>query len=156
MKAYPTGVLWIQFMDLVDIFKTGHRAQRTGSFEMYLKYVLEKQLYFPASMALSTNLLIEQELMTSVKNCRSAITHGRETDEVQRIIWLYSRPAFAHLKTELVHLYNQDDKMIIKELTDTRSKVDTTDVLNILQYIEEHGPFKTNSSHFVDISTGIS
>ncbi|CAL4123915.1 unnamed protein product, partial [Meganyctiphanes norvegica] len=50
-------------------------------------------------------------------------------------------PAFAHLKTEFVHLYNQEDKMIIKELTDTS---------------KEHSPFKTNSSHCVDISTGIS
>ena len=32
LKAYPTGELWIQFMNLVDNFKTGHRAQRAGSF----------------------------------------------------------------------------------------------------------------------------
>ena len=74
--------------------------------------------------ALPPDLVIEQVLMASLKKCRSGITHGRGTDEVQRLIWLYSRPAFAHLKTELVHLYNQDDKIIIKELKDSRIKLD--------------------------------
>ena len=82
--------------------------------------------------------------------------HGKGTDEVQRLIWLFSRPAFAHLKTELDQLYNKKEKMVIKELTASRIKEDTKDILNILQYIENHDPFKVQSLNLVDISTGIS
>ena len=200
LKVYPTGELWVQFMDLVDNVKTSHRAQRTGNSEMYFKSLQKKQPYFPASghnnygksvpifiqdmlslentnpeawkcyndgfffvrrsdrfwAALSPDLVIEQVLMASLKNCKSGITHGRGTDEVQRLIWLFSRPAFAHLKTELDQLYNQNEKMVIKELTASRIKEDTKDILNILQYIEDHDPFKVQSLNLVDISTGIS
>ena len=106
--------------------------------------------------ALSPDLVIEQVLMASLKNCKSGLTHGRGIDEVQRLIWLFSRPAFAHLKTELDQLYNKKEKMVIKELTASRIKEDTKDILNILQYIENHDPFKVHSLNLVDISTGIS
>ena len=106
--------------------------------------------------ALPPDLVIEQVLMASLKNCRSGITHGRGTDDVQRLIWLFSRPAFGHLKTEHEHLYKQDDNIITKELTESRIKEDTKDILNILKYLEEHNPFNTKSKYLVDISTGIS
>ena len=49
LKEYPTGELWVQFMDLVDNVKASHRAQRTGDFKMYFKSLQNKQPYFPAS-----------------------------------------------------------------------------------------------------------
>ena len=94
--------------------------------------------------------------MAALKNCRSGITHGRGTDKEQRLIWLFSRPAFARLKTELEQLYKQEDKIILKELTESRINEDTKDILNILEYIEEHNPFNVQSEYLVDISTGIS
>ena len=94
--------------------------------------------------------------MAALKNCKSGITHGRGTDQSQRLIWLFSRPAFAHLKTEHEQLYKQEDKIIIKELTESRINEDTKDTLNILKYIEEHNPFNVQSECLVDISTGIS
>ena len=89
-------------------------------------------------------------------HCKSGITHGRGTDELQRLIWLFSREAFAHLKNELEHLYKPVDKMIIKELTQSRIREDTEDILKMFEYIEENNPFNVKSEHFVDISTGIS
>ena len=46
--------------------------------------------------------------------------------------------------------------MVIKELTASKINEDTKDILNILQYIEDHDPFKFQSLNLVDISTGIS
>ena len=106
--------------------------------------------------ALPPDLVIEQVLMASLKDCKSGITHGRGTDELQRLIWLFSRAAFAHLKNELEHLYKPVDKMIIKELTQSRIREDTEDILKMFEYIEEHNPFNVKSEHLVDISTEIS
>ena len=200
LKAYPTGEIWIQFMDQIDEFKISHRAQRTGDATGYLNSLVKRQPNFPATghrnygksvpvftddtlslkdtnpeawkcfdegfffvrrserywAALPPDLVIEQVLMASLKNCKSGITHGRGTDELQRLIWLFSRGAFAHLKNELEHLYKPDEKMIIKELTSSRIKEDTKDILKTLEYIEEHDPFDVKCEHLVDISTGIS
>ena len=52
--------------------------------------------------------------MALLKNCKSGLTHGRGNDEVQRLIWLFSRPAFAHVKSKLDKLFDHDNKMIIK------------------------------------------
>ena len=60
------------------------------------------------------------------------------------------------MKTELEQLYKQEDKIILKELTESRINEDTKDILNILKYIEEHNPFNVQSEYLVDISTGIS
>ena len=60
------------------------------------------------------------------------------------------------MKTELEQLYKQEDKIILKELTESRINEDTKDILNILEYIEEHNPFNVQSEYLVDISTGIS
>ena len=187
-------------MDLVDNYKTGFRAQRTGNAKLYLKSLLKKQPFFPTSghnnygksvpifiedtlslentntdawkgfnegfffvrrsnkywAALPPDLVIEQVLMASLKNCKSGLTHGRGNDEVQRLTWLFSRPAFAHVKSELDKLYDHDNKMVIKELTKSSIQTYTADILKILNYIEEHNPFNVTSPDLVDISTGIS
>ena len=106
--------------------------------------------------AIPSDLLIEQELMASLKNTRTGLTHGRGLDEIQRLIWLYSRPAFAHIKNELNKLHKSTSAAIIKDLTDTRIKEDTKDILKILEYIEQHNPFAITSEYLVDISTGVS
>ena len=49
LKGHPTGEIWIQFTDLVDNYKTGFREQRTGNAKLYLKSLLKKQPFFPAS-----------------------------------------------------------------------------------------------------------
>ena len=127
LKARPTGEIWIQFTDLVDNYKTGFRAQRTVTAKLYLKSLLKKQPFSPASghnnygksvpifmddtlsledtnidawncfndgfffvrrsdkywAALPPDLVIEQVLMASLKNCRTGLTHGRGTDELR-------------------------------------------------------------------------
>ena len=93
--------------------------------------------------------------MASLKNCKSGLTHGRGNDEVQRLTWLFSRPAFAHVKSELDKLYDHDNKMIIKDLTNSSILAYKVDVLKIVNYIEEHNPFNVTSPNLVDISTGI-
>ena len=49
LKAHPTGELWIQFMDIVDLIRESHRAQRTSHFMLYLKSLQKRLPYFPAS-----------------------------------------------------------------------------------------------------------
>ena len=68
----------------------------------------------------------------------------------------FSRPAFAHVKSELDKLFDHDNKMIIKELTNSSIQTYTADILKIVNYIEEHNPFNVTSPNLVDISTGIS
>ena len=87
-------------------------------------------------VALPPDLVIEQVLMASLKNCRTGLTHGRGTDELQRLTWLYSRPAFAHVRSELDKLYHYDNKRIIKELTDSSIQAYTADILKILNYLD--------------------
>ena len=94
--------------------------------------------------------------MASMKDCRSGLTHARGTDEIQLLMWLFSRPDYAQLKVEHDLLNNKDDKTVIKELTQARIEEDTNDILKILKYIEEHNPFNVKSQYLVDISTGIS
>ena len=137
--------------DLIDIEHTNPEA-----YKMFVDgffFVRRSDRYWAA---LPPDLVIEQALMAALKNCRSGITHGRGTDEVQILTWLYSRPAFAQLKTELEHLFKHDSKFIIKELTDSRIKEDTKDIEKILEYFELHNPFKVESQHLVDISNGVS
>ena len=106
--------------------------------------------------AIPSDLLIEQELMASLKNTKTGLTHGRGIGEVQRLIRLYSLPAFAHIKNELNKLHKSTSAAIIKDLTDSRIKEDTKDILKILEYIEQHNPFAITSEYLVDISTGVS
>ena len=98
--------------DLVSLEHTNPKAYKC--FEDGFFFCQRSDRYWAA---LPPDLVIEQVLMAALKNCRSGITHGRGTDKEQRLIWLFSRPAFAHLKTELEQLYKQQDKIIIKELT---------------------------------------
>ena len=92
-------------------------------------------------VALPPDLVIEQVLMASLKNCRTGLIHGRGTDELQRLTWPYSRPAYAHVRSELDKLYHYENKMIIKELTDSSIQAYTADILKILNYLEDHNHF---------------
>ena len=74
---------------------------------------------------LPSDLIIEQVLMALLKNAKSGLTHGRGLEEIQRLIWLHSRPAFACLKYEFDQLYKNDNKHINIELTNNRIKEDT-------------------------------
>ena len=49
LKGHPTGEIWIQFTEMVDNYKTGFRAQRTGNAKSYLKSLIKKQPFFPAT-----------------------------------------------------------------------------------------------------------
>ena len=106
--------------------------------------------------AIPPDLVIEQVLMASLKNFRSGITHGRGLDETQRLNWLYSRPAFAHIKYELDKLFNHSNSYVNKELTNNRIKADSEAILKMLEYLKMCNPFTTNSNDLVDISTGMS
>ena len=200
LKNNPTGMLWVQFMDLIDLIRVSHRAQRTNDFMLFLKSLQMRLPYFPASghnnyamsvhiflqdmldlkdtnpraynlfnsgyffvrrsdrfwAAIPSDLVIEQVLMASLKDTKSGLTHGRGLEEIQRLNWLYSRPAFAHIKLELDQLYNNDNQHINKELTNIRIKEDNKAIHKIHDYIKEHNPFKYDNQHLVDISTGIS
>ena len=143
--------IMIFLQDLVELEHTNPNV-----YEMFLKgyfFVRRSDRYWAA---LPPDLVIEQVLMASLKDCRSGITHGRGTDENQILTWLYSRPVFAQLKIELDHLFKQDSKPIIKELTVKRVQVDTRDIGEVLEYLEQHDPFKAESQDLVDISNGIS
>ena len=141
----------IFLQDMIALKDTNLRAY--AQFNDGLYFIRRSDRYWSA---IPSDLLIEQELMASLKNTKSGLTHGRGLEEKQRLIWLYSRPVFAHIKSQLDNLHNNTSKDIIKDLTESRIKEDTKDISKILEYLEQHDPFAIDNEHLVDISTGVS
>ena len=130
-----TAILWMQYMDMVNLLQQFIRAERTGNWLLHLTTIRMMLPYFAASghnlylksahiylqnmlrlretnpdvheafmtgshtirrsnrywAGLSTDLVIEQVLMRSVKST-GGLTRGRGMTENQRALWLYSMP----------------------------------------------------------------
>lgn len=87
---------------------------------------------------LSTDLVIEQILMRSVKKSR-----GRGMEEVQRVQWFISMSARAEYSSSLQELtgtefYTSDQH---KQTIESRLKRDQHDIILILLFPEERNPF---------------
>ena len=103
---------------------------------------------------LSTDLVIEQALMRSVKST-GGLTRGRGINEVQRSIWLLSTPATAEINRAMQEFsgvkYHTSDQH--KEVSSTRIERDHRDALKIFEYLLDHNPFEFGTG-LVNISTG--
>lgn len=104
---------------------------------------------------LSTDLIIEQVLMRSVKTT-GGLTRGRGMTENQRLVWLLSMPACAEVNNSMQELTETRyaTSMQHKDLSKTRLTRDETDSRNILNFLVDRNPF-SNDTSLHNIATGI-
>lgn len=91
---------------------------------------------------LSTDLVIEQALMRSVKS-QGGLTRGRGMNEIQRLVWLLSMPACAQVNLAMQTLtgirYESSEQH--KELGKARQNRDMRDTYKLLATLKQWDPF---------------
>ena len=104
---------------------------------------------------LSTDLVIEQVLMRSVKTT-GGLTTGRAMGETQRASWLLSMPACAEINVAMQDLteINYETSEQHKEMFTARLKRDEKDSKTVLAYLQDRNPF-TDDISLRNISTGV-
>ena len=107
---------------------------------------------------IGTDLMIEQELMRSVKTT-GGLTHGRGMTELQRTKWVLSTTTTAAVKQAMEEFagvrYECSEQHVDqhKECSKTRSSRDYNDAMKMLQYLDFRNPFE-GRSNIVCIETG--
>ena len=107
---------------------------------------------------LSTDLVIEQVLMRSVKST-GGMTRGRGMSELQRTLWLLSMPACAEVNTAMQHLtsvdFNTSEQH--KEVGGSRVARDEKDTIFFLSYLQQRNPFQIDEddNSLRSIETGV-
>ena len=96
---------------------------------------------------LSTDLVIEQVLMRSVKTT-GGLTRGKGMSEMQRLVWLLSMPACAEINGAMQALtgasYVTSEQH--KDCGEARQQRDYADMKKIMSYINERNPFSPDPS----------
>ena len=96
---------------------------------------------------LSTDLVIEQVLMRSVKS-RGGLTRGRGMSEPQHLVWFLSMPACAQINLSMQTLtglrYETSDQH--KDVSKSRKQSDTEDTLKLLAAFKQWNPFIEDES----------
>ena len=95
---------------------------------------------------LSTDLIIEQVLMRSIKTS-GGLTRGTGMSETQRNVWLLSLPSRALVNDAMQDLtgvkYESSDQY--KDISYSRQIRDVRDTIQLLHYIRERSPFNSES-----------
>ena len=104
---------------------------------------------------LSTDLVIEKELMRSLKTS-GGLTRGSGMSENQRNLWVLSRPICAQVNNSMqiltgVHKNTSEQN---KDLSLARQKQDMIDTGKIQHYFKDRNPFEIEDD-LVSISSGI-
>ena len=103
---------------------------------------------------LSTDLVIEQTLMRSVK-ISGGLTRRRGMDELQRSIWLFSTPVTAEVNRAMQELtgvkYQTSDQH--KDLSSSRIQRDPQDGQKIFQFLAERDPFEIHPE-LINLNSG--
>ncbi|XP_073237351.1 uncharacterized protein [Porites lutea] len=104
---------------------------------------------------LSTDLIIEQVLMHSVKTT-DGLTRGPGMSETQRLVWLMSMPACADINNSMQNLTGTNflTSEQHKDTTKARQERDQQDTNTIIRYLSKRSPFDSESS-LRNIATGV-
>ncbi|XP_073243634.1 uncharacterized protein [Porites lutea] len=104
---------------------------------------------------LSTDLIIEQVLMRSVKTT-GGLTRGRGMSETQRLVWLMSMPACADINNSMQNLTGTNflTSEQHKDTTKARQEHDQQDTNTTIRYLSKRSPFDSESS-LRNIATGV-
>ena len=106
---------------------------------------------------LSTDLVIEQVLMRSVK-ATGGLTRGRGMTESQRSAWLLSMPACAQVNEAMQCItgVNYVSSEQHKELSKSRLSRDRTDTIKLLTFLETHDTFSADGDDVLcNIANGV-
>ena len=109
----------------------------------------------PFWAGLSTDLIIEQVLMRSMKTT-GGLTRGRGMSETQRLVWLMSMPACADINNSMQNLTGTNflTSEQHKDTTKVRQERDQQDTNTIIRYLSKRSPFDSESS-LRNIATGV-
>lgn len=104
---------------------------------------------------LSTDLVIEQVLMRSMKTC-GGLTRGRGMSETQRTVWLLSTPACAEINRamqEFTGIYYSSSEQHV-DSREARISRDHNDMMELLQFLEARNPFRDDPA-LCNVATGV-
>ena len=104
---------------------------------------------------LSTDLVIEQELMRSLKTS-GGLTRGSGMSETQRNIWVLSRPTCGQVNIAMQNVtgVHQNSREQIRDFANSRQQRDFEDCNTIKRYLSDHNPFIIRRD-LVNISSGM-
>ena len=199
MNDNRTALLWLQYLNMVDILGMFIKAERTGNWRLHLQGLSEMLPYLAAAghnlytksvrlylqsmssletnhpyvhrkfearfhvvqrsnrlwIGLSTDLVIEQVLMRSLKTSGS-LTRGRGMTERQWVIWLLSMPACAEMNRAMLELtgvsYSIGEQN--KDMMKSRQARDMKDTRTLLLALAERNPFTTHTD-LINIMTDV-
>ena len=104
---------------------------------------------------ISTDLLIEQTLMKSLKS-QSGLTHGRSLTEPVRHTWIHSMHECARLHLALkssVNLLSGDPAHT--DCGTSRMKRDDSDCQKVIDWLHEHNPFEVRDVRLTALQSGV-
>jgi len=105
---------------------------------------------------LSTDLLIEQVMMQSIKSA-GGLTHGRGMNESVRIMWVKTLHRLASISSalgSLASLDNNEDNLKHCEMGRSRMTRDWSDLQKVVAFFECHNPFAVSDQALRSLSTG--
>ena len=104
---------------------------------------------------LSTDLIIEQVLMISIKT-HGGLTRGKGMTENQRLVWVLSMPVCASINETMQKFrgvsHETSDQQ--KYVSAARQARDVSDTVDLIDYLNERDPFVQNDSLF-NIANGM-
>ena len=102
---------------------------------------------------LSTDLVVEQALMRSVKTL-GGLTRGCGMDELQHSIWLLSTPVTSEVNRAMQEFtgakYHTSDQH--KDLSSSRIQRDHQDGQKIFQFLAERDPFEIHPELLINLA----
>lgn len=149
-NLYPkSAYIYLQLMN--DLQKK--HPEVYNSFQDGLHVVRRSDRYWAG---LSTDLVIEQVFMRSVKTC-GGLTRGRGMSETQPLVWLLSMPACADVNNAMQNLtgvrYHTSEQH--EDTTQARQERDHKDTNElIMSYLSQRNPFSSDPS-LRSITTGV-
>jgi hypothetical protein len=105
---------------------------------------------------LSTDLIIEQVLMRSLKST-GGLTRGRGMSESQRTLWLLSMPACAEMNQSMQEFSGMNfvTSEQHQDASSSRRNRDSNDANQVLQFFQARSPFEEGDTSLRNIDTGV-
>ena len=104
---------------------------------------------------LSTDLVIEQTMMRSVKG-RGGLTRGRGMHETVRSIWVNTLSVCASVHLAMATLTGLDSRQTDhSEVASARMQRDKVDLHKVLTFLQSNNPFLFSGTHLVSLYSGV-
>ena len=139
----------VYLQDMLELEQT--HPNLDAAFKSGLHIVRRSDRYW---CGLSTDLVIEQALMRSIKSI-GGLTRGRGLTETQRAQWLLSMPHCAEMNQAMqITDVNYQTSEQHKEMGKARTEHDHKDTSTFLEFLKERNPF-TPGTNLWNIETGV-